>query len=314
MMPRNFDERVGFDTESFVDFGTDEHRSVRKRIINRFRLEKKDPNAAVVRPVKPIVFYIDPATPAKWVPFVKTGVESWQPAFEAAGFRNAIEANDAPKNDPEWSAEDARYSVIHWVPTQTEAQSLINDPRSGEILSASLDVYPNVAHVRSDVVLRAGRRRRQARAATAAARRSAAASCMRFQVAHQIGHALGLPHNLKASSIYTIAQVRDPKWVKENGFVAVDHGRRALQLRGAAGRRHRSGRSDSEDRSVRQVRGHVGLQADSDARRRRIRRDATLDQWAREQDAKPYLRFSTEGAAASDPGDERRKPSATWMP
>jgi hypothetical protein len=108
--------------------------------VTRFRLEKKDPNAAVSEPVKPIVFYIDPATPAKWVPFVKRGIESWQPAFEAAGFRGAIVARDAPK-DPEWSAEDARYSVVRWVPVTTETQSLIIDQRSGEILSAAVDVY-----------------------------------------------------------------------------------------------------------------------------------------------------------------------------
>jgi hypothetical protein len=103
MMSRNYDERVGYDTDNKVSFGTDEHRSVREQIINRFRLEKKDPNAAVSDPVKPIVFYVDPATPAKWVPFVKKGVMAWAPAFEAAGFRNAIQALDAPK-DPEWSA------------------------------------------------------------------------------------------------------------------------------------------------------------------------------------------------------------------
>ena len=160
-----------------VDFGTDEHRSVRKRIINRFRLEKKDPNAAMSDPVKPIVFYIDPATPAKWVPFVKRGVESWQPAFEAAGFRNAIDARDAPK-DPEWSAEDARYSVIHWVPTHDRERSRTSTIRAAaRFCRPTIDVYPNVADVRPDVVLRAGGRRRQARAAAAAARRAAAASC-----------------------------------------------------------------------------------------------------------------------------------------
>src|SRR4029079_1430142 len=102
-------------------FGTDEHRSVRERIINRYRLEKKDPNAAASEPVKPIVFYVDPGTPAKWVKFVKEGIEAWHPAFEAAGFRNAIQAKEAPANDAEWSAEDARYSVVHWVPTTNEA-------------------------------------------------------------------------------------------------------------------------------------------------------------------------------------------------
>ena len=131
MMSRRFDERIGFNTMNVVDFGTDEHRSVRERIINRYRLDKKDPNAAVSEPVKPIVFYVDPGTPSKWVRYVKEGIESWQPAFEAAGFKGAIQARDVPTNDTEWSTEDARYSVVHWVPTANESQTFITDPRSG---------------------------------------------------------------------------------------------------------------------------------------------------------------------------------------
>ncbi len=96
MMPRLFDERVGYFTQGLTDYGTDEHRSVAKRYIARYRLEKKDPNAEVSEPVKPIVYYVDPATPKKWVPFVIKGIEDWQVAFEAAGFKNAIIAKEAP--------------------------------------------------------------------------------------------------------------------------------------------------------------------------------------------------------------------------
>ena len=99
MMPRLFDERVGYFTQGLTDYGTDEHRSVAKRFIARYRLEKKDPNAEISEPVKPIGCYVDPATPKKWVPFVKKGIEDWQVAFEAAGFKNAIVA-EAPANDP----------------------------------------------------------------------------------------------------------------------------------------------------------------------------------------------------------------------
>ena len=129
-------------------------------------------------PVKPIVFYIDPATPAKWVPFVKKGVESWQPAFEAAGFRNAIQAKDAPKNDPEWSA--GRRALLGrplGADARPKRSRTIHDPRSGEILSASVDVYPNVQTFGPTWYFVAGRPARQARAAAAAARRSASASC-----------------------------------------------------------------------------------------------------------------------------------------
>ena len=114
MMPRLFDERVGYFTQGLTDYGTDEHRSVAKRYITRYRLEKKDANAAMSEPIKPIVYWVDPATPKKWVPFVKQGIEDWKIAFEAAGFRNAIIAKEAPANDPDWSPEDARYSVIRW--------------------------------------------------------------------------------------------------------------------------------------------------------------------------------------------------------
>ena len=122
MMPRVYDERVGYFTVSQFDYGRDEHRAERRRYITRWRLEKKDPALAVSEPVKPIVYYVDPATPAKWVPFIKRGIESWQVAFEEAGFRNAILAKDAPskEQDPDWSAEDARYSVIRWLPSTVE--------------------------------------------------------------------------------------------------------------------------------------------------------------------------------------------------
>ena len=301
MMQRNYDERVGFDSMSFVDFSTTEHRSVNKRIINRFRLEKKDANAAVGEPVKPIVFYIDSATPAKWVPYVKRGVESWQAAFEAAGFRNAIQAREMPKNDPEFSAEDARYSVIHWVPTQNEAQSLIRDPRSGEILAASIEVYPSAGSFGPTwYFVQAGAVDKRAQQLPLPDELSG--ELIRFQVAHQIGHALGFPHNFKASSTYTLAQVRDPKWVKENGFVAsiMDDARfnYVAQPEDAIDPADLIPKIGPYDKFA-VTWGYKTIPTAKTP----DQEDATLDQWAREQDAKPYLRFSTEGAATSDPGD-----------
>jgi hypothetical protein len=301
MVSRNFDERVGFDTEALVDFGTDEHRSVRERIITRFRLEKKDPSAALSDPVKPIVFYIDPATPAKWVKYVKQGVEAWQPAFEAAGFRNAIQAQTAPVNDPKWSAEDARYSVVRWVPTRTEAQSFVSDSRSGEILSASIDVYPNVDtfgptwyFVQAAPL--------DKRAQKLPLPDDVNGALLQMQVAHQIGHALGLPHNLKASSLYTLAQVRDPKWVKDNGFVP--------SIMDEARFNYVAQPEDNIDPAdlVAKVGPYDrfaitwGYKPIPTAKTP-AQEHATLDQWARQQDATPYLRFSTEGAAAVDPGE-----------
>ena len=123
MMPRLFDERVGYLHRAADGLRPSTSIARReRRYITRWRLEKKDPGAAVSEPVKPIVYYIDPATPAKWVPYIKRGIESWQGAFEAAGFKNAIVAKDAPtpEQDPDWSPEDARYSVIRWLPSTIE--------------------------------------------------------------------------------------------------------------------------------------------------------------------------------------------------
>ena len=300
MMARKFDERVGYDTESLTDFGTDEHRSVRERIITRYRLEKKDPNAAMSEPVKPIVFYIDPATPAKWVPFVRRGIESWQPAFEAAGFRGAIVAMEAPK-DGNWSAEDARYSVVRWVPTQNEQQAYITDPRSGEILAANIAVYPNVNTFGPTwYFVQAGPLDKRAQKLPLPD--EVTGELIRFQVAHQIGHALGLAHNLKSSALYTVAQVRQAAWVKENSFVPsiMDDARfnYVAQPEDNIDPTDLIPKIGPYDKfAIKWGYTLVPNAKNPDAEK------PTLDQWAKEQDAKPYLRFSTEGAAAVDEGE-----------
>ena len=138
MQPRLFDERVGYFSVRQLDYGKDEHRAPGAAVHHAVAAGEEGPNAALSEPVKPIVYWIDPATPKKWVPYLKKGVESWQEAFEMAGFKNAVIAKEAPspEEDPDWSAEDARYSVIRWLPSTIENASgpHIHDPRSGEIL------------------------------------------------------------------------------------------------------------------------------------------------------------------------------------
>ena len=126
MMPRLFDERVGYFTVRQMDYGIDEQRAPHRTYITRYRLEKKNPGAALSEPVKPIVYYIDPATPTKWVSWIKRGIEDWQPAFETAGFSRAIVAKDAPspEEDPDWAPEDARYSVVRWFPSTIASTGL----------------------------------------------------------------------------------------------------------------------------------------------------------------------------------------------
>ena len=152
MMPRLYDKRVSYFSLSQTDYSMDAHRAESKRLITKWRLEPKDMDAytrgELVEPIKPIVYYIDPATPKQWVKYLKQGVEDWQSAFEYAGFKNAILAKEAPSKseDPLWSPEDVRYSVIRYVATdiQNAMGPHVHDPRTGEILESDIIWYHNV--------------------------------------------------------------------------------------------------------------------------------------------------------------------------
>jgi hypothetical protein len=224
MMPRLWDERVGFFSVQQVDYGLSDHKTVSRRYITRWRLEPSDMDAfergELVEPVKPIVYYIDPATPEKWRPYLKQGVEDWQSAFEHAGFRNAIIAKDPPSSeeDPEFSPEDARYSVIRWFPSEVQNAfgPHVHDPRSGEILESDIGWFHNVANLlRNWYLIQTG-------AANPLARKvkfddEVMGQLIRFVAAHEVGHTIGLPHNMKASSAYPVDSLRAPGFVCRMG-------------------------------------------------------------------------------------------------
>ena len=230
MKPRLCDNRVGYFSVSQSDYGTDEHRVAQKCYITRWRLEPKDPSAAVSDPVKPIVFYIDPATPAKWVPWLKKGIESWEPLFRAAGLSNAIQARMVPTaaEDPRFSLEDARYSSVRWLPSPIENAygPHISDPRTGEILQTSIGFYHNVMNlVRDWYFVQVGPM--DPRAKTLPLPDSLMGDFLAYVVAHEVGHTLGFPHNMKSSSSYPVDSLRSRTFTARYGDEAsiMDYGR-----------------------------------------------------------------------------------------
>ena len=223
MLPRLADDRVGFFGMSKVDFGTAEHGVKTDRLISRWRLEKADPSAAISKPVKPVVWYIDKSTPTWLVPYVKKGVEAWNVAFEAAGFKDAIQARPFPtkEEDPEFDPDDVRYSIIRWVPSKIPNAygPHLADPRSGEILNANIVMYHNIMQLQRDwYVTQAGAV--DPRAQKLPLPDDLMGDLVAYVVTHEVGHSLGFPHNMKSSSLYPTAKLRDAKFLKEMSHVA----------------------------------------------------------------------------------------------
>ncbi len=234
MKPRLFDSRVQYFGIQYYDYGFESQRAELRHFITRWRLEPKDTSAIrrgeLSEPIKPIIFYIDRTVPIKWRQYLKQAVEDWQPAFEKAGFKNAIIAKDAPTvaEDLNWSAEDARYSVLRWLPSDIENAygPHISDPRTGEIMEAHIGFFHNVMNLaRNWYFVQAG-------AVDPLAQKlplpdSLMGNMLRYICSHEVGHSLGFPHNMKATSQYPVDSLRSESFTAKCGTEAsiMDYGR-----------------------------------------------------------------------------------------
>ncbi len=224
MRPRFADERVGWFSIRQVDFGSRQLKAAERELIRRWRLEPKDPAAyargELVEPVKPIVFYLDPGTPTEWRPFIKAGVEEWNQAFEAAGFRNAIVAKDppTPAEDPEFDPDDVRYNTVRYVANMTRNAMgpSVSDPRTGEIIESDILWYHNhLRSYRNRLMVETGAANPEARSLMLDD--ALIGETVKQVIAHEIGHALGLPHNMIASSSFPVDSLRSPAFTSTYG-------------------------------------------------------------------------------------------------
>jgi hypothetical protein len=225
MTVRYEDPRVGWFTLKKYDYSAPDLKAKDYTIIRRWRLEPKDKEAyargELVEPIKPIVYYLDPATPMVWRPYFKKGVEDWNQAFEKAGFKNAIQAMDPPtaEEDPDFSPEDVRYSTVRYVASTTRnaVGPSVSDPRTGEILESDIIWYHNhLRSYRNRYLLETGAANPSAR--TLNTPEEEIGEMMRRVIAHEIGHALGLPHNMKASSAYPVDSLRSGAFTQKMGI------------------------------------------------------------------------------------------------
>lgn len=226
MKRRYFDQRVGWFARSQVDYGLDVQESKSLKYLDRWRLEVRDEdlekfkNGELVTPKKQIVYYIDRATPVKWRKYLKQGIEDWQIAFEEAGFKNAIIAKDPPtkEEDPDWSPEDVRYSVVRYLasPIPNANGPHVSDPRSGEILESDINWYHNVMTLlRNWFFVQTAAINEDARGVSFDD--EVMGRLIRFVSAHEVGHTIGLPHNMGSSSAYPVDSLRSAAFTKKYG-------------------------------------------------------------------------------------------------
>lgn len=307
MMPRLADARVGFISSDYVDYSQPAHEAEEREFIHRFRLEPSDTAAflrgELVEPVEKIVYWIDPATPEWLRPYVVSGVDQWDVAFEEAGFRDAIEGRVAPADDSDFSLYDARHSVIYWRPSTvanaTGGQTV--DPRTGEILKGEVNMYHNVMNLlRNWYFTQVSPLDPRAQALPLPD--SLMGRLVEYVVAHEIGHSIGFPHNMKASAMYPADSLRNEAFLRRmGGHVAtlMDYSRFnyvAQPEDGIPPELLIPGIGPYDKFAV--MWGYRPIiEANTPDEERLV-----LDQWARMQDTIPWFRFTTDDSP-NDPFD-----------
>jgi hypothetical protein len=299
MMPRLWDERVGFISIQRTDYSRDFDGVRPGRYAVRYRLEPSDTAAflrgELVRPVKPWVWYIDPATPEEWVPYIEAGILEWNEGFEEAGFRNAVEVRRAPTEDedPEFSLLDARFSVLRYAASPVRSANSggdVVDPRSGEVIRAHTNLYQGVAErMRWQLLSQVASAADDPRYRDDDLPEDLMGEAIRYVISHETAHSVGLPHNQRANFVFPVDSIRNPDFVRRMGHSGSSVGRTRFNYAAQPGDHvppeRRMGVWDAW--AIRWgYRPIIGAESPEEE-------SETLNQWIVERADKPWFRFAS---------------------